>query len=93
MQLRNPIIACCFLAFATQSAFAETISEVSASYNVDVGPMTMMVIRFGSNFSIDAVRSQATIKSKGISAVFSEYSARAEGEGRLDGGAIQPELF
>ncbi len=91
--LRATALLTCLLALASPAAAADTISDVSASYNVDVGPMTMMVIRFGASFSDDAVRAQATIKSKGISAVFSEYSARAEGEGRLDGGAIQPALF
>jgi hypothetical protein len=91
--LRAAALLSCLFALSAPAIAADTISDVSASYNVDVGPMTMMVIRFGASFSDDAVRAQATIKSKGISAVFSEYSARAEGEGRLDGGAIQPALF
>jgi hypothetical protein len=93
MSLRAAAFLSGIIALAAPAAAADTISDVSASYNVDVGPMTMMVIRFGASFAGDAVRSQATLKSKGISAIFSEYSARAEGEGRLDGGAIQPSLF
>jgi len=80
--LRAAALLSCLFALSAPAIAADTISDVSASYNVDVGPMTMMVIRFGASFSDDAVRAQATIKSKGISAVFSEYSARAEGEGR-----------
>ncbi|WP_373503861.1 DUF3108 domain-containing protein [Aestuariivirga sp.] len=91
--MRTPIILSCILALTAPAVSAEAIREVSATYNVNVGPMTMMVVRFGSSFSSDAVRSQATIKSKGISAVFSEFTARAEGDGRLDGQIIQPALF
>ena len=93
MQLRTPIILSCLLALAAPAAAAETLRGISASYNVDVGSMTMMAVRFASSFSSGAVRSEAVIKSKGISAVFSEYSARAEAESRLGGEAIEPALF
>lgn len=91
--MRKPALLVLFLAFAAPLAHADPISGVSASYNVDVGPMTMMAVRFSFDVSKDTVNSQATIKSKGLSKIFSEYSATVEGEGRIDGADFQPAVF
>ena len=86
--LRAAALLSCLFMLAAPAA-ADTIKDVSGLLQCGCRADDHDgAIRFGASFSGDAVRAQATIKSKGISAVFSEYSARAEGEGRLDGGAI-----
>ncbi len=74
-------------------ARAEPVSAVSAAYNIDVGPMTMTVVRYGLDLREGAMRSRAQIKSQGLSRVFSEYTARVEAESRASGPAIAPVSF
>lgn len=75
------------------SAQAEPVSSVSVTYNIDVGPMTMTVIKYGVTLDEGALRSRVQIKSHGISRVFSEYTAKAEAESRARGKSITPVRF
>ena len=74
-------------------ARAEPVSAVSAAYNIDVGPLTMTVVKYGLDLREGAMRSRAQIKSHGISRVFAEYTAKVEGESRASGPAIAPVSF
>jgi hypothetical protein len=74
-------------------ARAEPVSEVSVAYNIDVGPMTMTVVKYGLKLREGAMRSRAQIKSQGLSRVFSEYTAQVEAESRASGPAIAPVSF
>lgn len=81
------------LASAAASAQAEPVSSVSVAYNVDVGPVTMTVVKYGLDLTDGAMRSKAQIKSHGISRVFAEYTARVTAESRAAGSAIAPVDF
>jgi hypothetical protein len=78
---------------ASAPAAAEPVSSVSAAYNIDVGPLTMTVVKYGLDLREGAMRSRAQIKSQGISRVFAEYTARVEAESRASGRAIAPVSF
>lgn len=81
------------LACAAATAAAEPVRSVSVAYNVDVGPMTMTVVKYGLKLSEGALRSNVQIKSHGISRVFSEYTAKAEAESQASGKSIAPVRF
>lgn len=72
---------------------AASAGEISASFNVDVGPMTTTVVKFDLTTTEDSVRSRARIKSNGISRAFSEYSVEAEAEARTGKDGVQPVSF
>lgn len=76
--------------FAPQAASA---ADISATFNVDVGPMTTTVVRFELDTAGETVHARARIKSNGISRIFSEYSVQAEGEARADGAGVYPVRF
>lgn len=81
------------LATAVLSPVAASAADISATFNVDVGPMTTTVVRFDLDSSGETVHAKARIKSNGISRIFSEYSVQAEGEARAGSGAVQPVRF
>jgi hypothetical protein len=91
--MRIALSAALLLASAAATAQAEPVSAVSVAYNIDVGPVTMTVVKYGLDLKEGAMRSRAQIKSHGISRVFSEYSARVEAESRAAGSAIAPVNF
>ena len=91
--MRIALAAAALLASAAVPAQAEPVSAVSVSYNIDVGPMTMTVVKYGLDLKEGAMRSRAQIKSHGISRVFSEYTANVEAESRARGPAIAPVSF
>jgi hypothetical protein len=91
--MRIALAAAIVLAGAAAPAMAKPVRSVSVAYNVDVGPMTMTVVKYGLKLSEDALRSQVQIKSHGISRVFSEYTAQVEAESRAKGKSITPVRF
>lgn len=93
--MRNLLSSFIFLgaAAATLPAGAEPVRAVSVDYNVDVGPMTMIVVRYALNHSGDALEAHANIRSNGLSRMFSEYSAKAEGQSRAGEQGITPVSF
>lgn len=91
--MRIAVGAAILLASAAVQAAAEPVSAVSVAYNVDVGPVTLTVVKYGLDLTDGAMRSRAQIKSHGISRVFSEYTARVTGESRATKSAIAPVDF
>lgn len=91
--MRYAIPAVLLWACAAATAQAEPVRAVSVAYNIDVGPLTMTVVTYRLNLSEGAMRSDARIKSNGISRVFSEYSAKAEAEHQASKAAIAPVSF
>ncbi|MCA3574307.1 MAG: DUF3108 domain-containing protein [Aestuariivirga sp.] len=91
--LRIALPSAVFIACAALSAQAETVRSVSANYNIDVGPVTMTEVKYRLNLNGGAINSRARIESKGISRVFSEYSAKVEAESVAKGSAIAPQSF
>ena len=91
--MRKFIAPLVFLAAAAVPAHAEPVRAVSVSYNVDIGPMTMIVVKYALNHSGDALEARANIRSNGLSRMFSEYSAKAEGRSRAETQGITPVSF
>ena len=81
------------LALTAVSPLAASAADVTAVYNVDVGPMTTTVVRFELDVAGDTVHARARIKSNGISRLFSEYSVEAEGDVRANGQGVEPLRF
>ena len=69
---------------------AAQAAGVAVSYNIDVGPLTVSVVRFSVDVSGSEVHSRARIKPAGMSRVFSEFGATADAETRFEGAAPQP---
>jgi len=80
--MRKFIAPLVLLAAAAVPAQAEPVRAVSVSYNVDIGPMTMIVVKYALNHSGDALEARANIRSNGLSRMFTEYSAKAEAQSR-----------
>lgn len=91
--MRKLLPSLTFLAVAALPAQAEPVRSVSVAYNVDVGPMTMIVVKYALNHSGDAVEARANIRSNGLSRMFSEYSAKAEGQSRAGQEGMTPVRF
>ncbi len=72
---------------------AASAADIAATYNVDVGPMTMSVVRFELDTSGDIVGTRSRIKGNGITSLFSEYSVDAKAEARADSEGVQPLRF
>jgi hypothetical protein len=75
---------------APQGAHA---AEIAATFNVDVGPMTMTVIKLELETAGDIVQARSRIKSDGLTSMFSEYSVDASAEARADSEGIRPQRF
>jgi hypothetical protein len=91
--MRTTLGAAVLLASAAVPAGAEPIGSVSVAYNIDVGPVTMTVVKYALDLDDQAITSEAQIKSHGISRVFAEYSAKVTGEARATKSAIVPMKF
>lgn len=91
--MRTTIASAIVIALTAGAPRAEPVSAVSVSYNIDVGPLTVTEVSYELAREGEALRSQARIRSRGISRIFSEYSARAEAESRAEGSEIAPRRF
>ena len=91
--MRTIIASAIVIALTAGTPRAEPVAAVSVSYNIDVGPLTVTEVRYKLTREGEALRSQALIRSQGISRVFAEYSASAEAESRAEGSEIAPRRF
>jgi hypothetical protein len=91
--MRYALISMAFLAITPAATGAEPVSGLSVSYNVDVGPMTVIVVKYRLGLSEEGLSSDAQIRSNGVSRMFSEYSAKAEAESLTSKGGIAPLSF
>ena len=74
------LLALGLVVFGTPVAQA---AGVTVSYNVDIGPMTVTVVKVAIDVSGEQAHAKARIKTVGMSRVFSEFGATAEAETRL----------
>ncbi|MFN4140700.1 DUF3108 domain-containing protein [Aestuariivirga sp.] len=88
--MRHALFLLPFLAVALPAHAAE---QISISYRLDVTSVTMMTAKFDLDFSPDAVRAKARIKNKGISELFSQYSAKVMIESKIRDAEIRPAQF
>jgi hypothetical protein len=59
--MRIALAAAALLASAAASAQAEPVSALSVSYNIDVGPVTMTVVRYVLDLKEGAMREDAAL--------------------------------
>lgn len=91
--MRQVVFSAALLACLAGAARAEPVTGLSVSYNIDIGPMTVMVVKYRLGVSDGSVTSEAEIRSNGVTRAFSEYSASAEGESRAAKDGITPLSF
>jgi hypothetical protein len=91
--MRRILSAALIMAAAAVPAAAEPVRSVSVAYNIDVGPLTMTVVKYVLNLDEAGMHSRAQIRSHGISRIFSEYTATAEADSKAEGSAIAPMNF
>lgn len=91
--MRRALVSCLILGLAALAPAAARAGTVSVNYNVDVGPLTMTVVKLNIDLTGEAAHAKARIRSNGVSRMLSEYSAVAEAESRLGDSAPQPVSF
>jgi hypothetical protein len=75
------------------SARADFTGKIETSYDVNVRGVTVLRIRYSSEISAAGYRSQASIQTKGIVTVFSDYRMRMEALGALAEGQSSPQKY
>lgn len=81
-----------FLAAAAPVA-AGQVESLAVNYNIDLGPLTVTEVTYRLEVAKGAARAEARIETKGISRVFSEYTAKVNAESRADASEIAPVQF
>ena len=69
---------------------AAQAAAVTVTYNIDIGPLTVSVVKFSVDLSGGEAHAKARIRSAGMSRVFSEFGATAEADTRLQGADAGP---
>lgn len=72
---------------------AAQAAGVTVNYNVDVGPLTVTVVKLSLDLTADEARAKARIETNGVSRAFSEFGATAEAETRLGDAAPEPVVY
>lgn len=75
------------------NARADSGDKIETSYDVNVRGVTVLKIRYGSEISAAGFRSQASIKTKGVVAFFSDYRMRMETLGAIANGQSSPQKY
>lgn len=65
-------------------------NEIAISYDVQVGSMSAMRISFNAALSGTGYRSTASIKTKGLASIFSDYQMEMASSGNFDGDDVKP---
>ena len=88
--MRQATLGLLALGLAAAAPAAAEAAGVTVSYNIDVGPLTVSVVKFSVDVAGDEARARARIKTAGMSRVFSEFGATAEAETRLGDAPPEP---
>lgn len=72
------------------NARAESGDKIETSYEVNVGGITVLDIKYSSEISAAGYRSQASIETRGMATLFSDYSMKMGASGALAGGQSNP---
>jgi hypothetical protein len=81
------------MAIGPGSARADSGNKIETSYDVDVRGVTVLSIRYSSEISATGFRSQASIKTKGIVTVFSDYRMTMAAIGAFADGRSSPQKY
>lgn len=75
------------------AASAASENQVAISYEVEVGSMSAMRISYSATLSGQSFQSQASIKTKGLASVFSDYQMDMASSGIFDGETLKPQHY
>jgi hypothetical protein len=78
------------LVIGSGSARADSGGKIETSYEVNVGGLTVLDIKYSSEISAAGYRSQASIETRGMANFFSDYSMRMAAAGALAGSQSSP---
>jgi hypothetical protein len=78
------------LVIGAGNARADSGSKIETSYEVNVGGLTVLDIKYSSEISAAGYRSQASIETRGMANFFSDYSMKMAASGTLAGGQSSP---
>jgi hypothetical protein len=72
------------------SARADSSGSIETTYEVKVGAITVLDIKYSSEISATGYRSQASIKTRGVATLFSDYRIEMAASGALVDGQTSP---
>ena len=72
---------------------AAPANEIAISYVVEVGSMSAMRISYNAALSGETYRSTASIKTKGLASLFSDYQMEMASSGSFDGDGLKPRQY
>jgi Protein of unknown function (DUF3108) len=72
---------------------AAPANEIAISYEVQVGSMSAMRISYNAALSGETYRSTASIKTKGLASLFSDYQMEMASWGSFDGDGLKPRQY
>ena len=75
------------------SARADSVGKIETSYEVNVRGITVLDIKYTSESSAAGYRSQASIETRGVAAIFSDYRMKMAASGALVEGRTSPAQF
>ena len=78
------------LVIGSGSARADSGDKVETSYEVNVGGLTVLDIKYSSEITAAGYRSQASIETRGMAVLFSDYSIKMVASGALAGSQSSP---
>jgi hypothetical protein len=78
------------LVIGSGSARADSGGKIETSYEVNVGGLTVLDIKYSSEISAAGYRSQASVETRGMANFFSDYSMRMAAAGALAGSQSSP---
>jgi len=81
------------LATGFGGARADAGGKIETSYEVNVRGITVLDIKYTSETSAAGYRSQASIKTRGVIAIFSDYRMKMAASGALVGGQTSPAQY
>ena len=75
------------------SARADSVGLLESAYEVDVKGITVLDVKYSTAMSGADFRSQASVKTRGIAAFFSDYVMKVETSGSMVDGKARPKQF
>lgn len=75
------------------SARADSVGKIETSYEVNVRGITVLDIKYTSESTASGYRSQASIETRGVAAIFSDYRMKMAASGALVDGRTSPAQY
>jgi hypothetical protein len=91
--MRKATLSLLAVALAAAAPAAAQAAGVTVSYNVDVGPLTVSVVKLSLDVAGEEAHAKARIKTAGMSRAFSEFGATAEAQTKLGGERPEPVTY